>query len=89
MCSCVGHNSCTVAPIEPVPVALESPQKVVTRGHGEATKTARRDVLSPVLSAYLARSRRTFSRPFFVQLRLLENVSMFYVLCLTQFSHPS
>ena len=74
VCSCVSHNSCTVAPIEPIPGALEGPRKAATRGDGEAAKTARRGVLSPLLPAYLA---RTFSRPFLVQLRLAKHFMSF------------
>ena len=54
-------------PIEPTPVALESPRKVVTHGDRETAKTARRGVLSNVLPGYLALCRRAFSRPFLVQ----------------------
>ena len=77
MCSRVSHNSCTVAPIEPIPVALESPRKAATRGGGEAAKTARRGVLSPLLPAYPARCRRTFSLPFLAQLRLAKHFMCF------------
>jgi len=75
MCSSASHNSCTGAPIEPLPVALESPSKVVTHGDREAAETARRGVLSHVVSrsSYNMATKNDSIGTRMQKLRLSEN----------------